>query len=390
MKQSKIITGIDIGTSKISAIVCQLKSADDIEVLGMGTSILKGIQKGLIRDESLFVNALQNCLKRAQASSNHIIKDVFVNVPNGNSRFVIETGIVQGHSDGKKLTKKDKELAMKKSIHCVEKKSQSVLHLLPINQRIDGKQMDKIQVKTFNHMEIDTGIILCDSTNLKTIFSNLKKCGLNLKGIISDYLSMGAILNTASKESHLLIDIGSQVTSFCVYSMGQLKFAHTIQIGSEQITQDLSVCLKCSISEAERVKILHGQLDKLNEQMSTEVSIQCHSGLKHVKLSLITSIIESRVNQLFQLIQKYLIHAPSYDNISLCGSGANLNGLSQWIESKTSRELSHHLGHYFKQHQINSNVMIAMGQIIYGHQIGLLKSEKGSFFKTATRKIFKD
>ena len=49
MKQSKIITGIDIGTSKISAIVCQLKSADDIEVLGMGTSILKGIQKGLIR-----------------------------------------------------------------------------------------------------------------------------------------------------------------------------------------------------------------------------------------------------------------------------------------------------------------------------------------------------
>ena len=198
---------------------------------------------------------------------------------------------------------------------------------------------------------------------------------------------MGAILNTASKESHLLIDIGSQVTSFCVYSMGQLKFAHTIQIGSEQIARSIGMPQMFDIRSGE-VKILHGQLDKLNEQMSTEVSIQCHSGLKHVKLSLITSIIESRVNQLFQLIQKYLIHAPSYDNISLCGSGANLNGLSQWIESKTSKELSHHLGHYFKQHQINSNVMIAMGQIIYGHQIGLLKSE-GHFLKLPQEKYLK-
>ena len=124
---------------------------------------------------------------------------------------------------------------MKKSIHCVEKKSQSVLHLLPINQRIDGKQMDKIQVKTFNHMEIDTGIILCGKQlKPKNHIFKFKKVWIKSKGIISDYLSMGAILNTAS-EDHLLIDIGSQVTSFCVYSMGQLKFAHTIQIGSEQL-----------------------------------------------------------------------------------------------------------------------------------------------------------
>ena len=138
---------------------------------------------------------------------------------------------------------------------------------------------------------------------------------------------------------HLLIDIGAQMTTFSVVSMGQLKFAHTIQIGSEQITQDLSICLKCSLSEAERIKVLYGQLQKFQNELSKHVTIQCHNGQQNVKVSLITSIIESRVNQLFQLIQKYLIHAPNYDDIFLSGSGANLSGLPQWIETKISEAI---------------------------------------------------
>ena len=81
MTNPRIITGIDIGTSKISVVVCQMKSTEDIQVLGLGTSVLKGVQKGVIVDASLFVNALQNCLKRAQAASDQLIEDVFINVP---------------------------------------------------------------------------------------------------------------------------------------------------------------------------------------------------------------------------------------------------------------------------------------------------------------------
>ena len=98
MSNAKVITGIDIGTSKISVVVCQMKSTEDIEILGMGTSVLKGIQKGVIIDQALFSNALQNCLKRAQAASDQLIEDVFINVPCGNSRYTIQTGIIQNES----------------------------------------------------------------------------------------------------------------------------------------------------------------------------------------------------------------------------------------------------------------------------------------------------
>lgn len=390
MNKSKIITGIDIGSSKISVIVCQLKSSDNIEVLGMGTSVLKGVQKGIIRDESLFINALQNCIKRAQASSEQVIEDVFVNIPNGNTSFSIQTGIVQSQSSGQVLTKKDREMAMQKSSQCIDKKNQSILHLIPISQRVDGQSTESFKPKVFNQMEVDTGVILCDSTNLKIVYSNLKKLGLTVKGVISDYLSMGAILiPPGSMGAHLLIDIGAQMTTFSVVSMGQLKFAHTIQIGSEQITQDLSICLKCSLSEAERIKVLYGQLQKFQNELSKHVTIQCHNGQQNVKVSLITSIIESRVNQLFQLIQKYLIHAPNYDDIFLSGSGANLSGLPQWIETKISKPLNANFDKTYKDIQINSNYMMAMGQIIYGHQIGLLTAGSGSLIKKISNKIFK-
>jgi len=391
MKQSKIITGIDIGTSKISVVIAEVKSPNNIEILGLGTSVLKSVKKGLIRDESLFVNALQNAIKRAQASSDHIISDVFVNVPNGNKRFTIQTGIVQRQTDQQVLSKSDRELAMKKSVNCVEKKNQSILHLLPINQRIDGKSSDTYKAKEFDQMELDTGIVLCDSANLKIIYSNLKKLGFKIKGVISDYLSLGAVLlPNNSKGTHLLIDIGAQVTSFCVYSMGQIQFAHTIQIGSEQITHDLSVCLKCSLSEAERIKVLYGQIEKLQNELSKNVIIHCHDGQKTIKLSLITSIIESRVNQLFQLIQKYLIHAPNYDDILISGSGSNLKGLKKWMKLKIPKPLNDNVNSIANLTQVNSNYIMAMGQIIYGHKIGLLNSSGGSLIKKITSKIFND
>jgi cell division protein FtsA len=390
MNKSKIITGIDIGSSKISVVVCQLKSSEDIEILGIGTSVLKGVKKGIICDESLFINALQNCIKRAQASSDQMIEDVFVNVPNGNTAFTIQTGIIQSQSSGQLLTKKDRETAMKKSSQCIDKKNQSILHLIPITQRIDGQSLETFKPKVFKQMEVDTGILLCDSTNLKLVVSNIKKLGMTIKGVISDCLSLGAILvPQGSMKSHLLIDIGAQMTTFCVVSMGQLRFAHTIQIGSEQITQDLAICLKCSISEAERIKVLYGQLQKFQNELSQHVPIQCHNGQQNVKVSLITSIIESRVNQLFQLIQKYLIHAPNYDDIFLSGSGSNLKGLAQWIESKIAKPLNANYDKTYKGIQINSNYMMAMGQIIYGHQIGLLSNNKPSLIKKISNKIFK-
>ena len=100
-----------------------------------------------------------------------------------------------------------------------------------------------------------------------------------------------------------------------------------------------------------------------------------------------SSIIESRVNQLFQLIQKNLIHAPNYDDIFLVGSGSNLKGLPQWIESKISKPLNSQLDKKYKDIKINSNYMISMGQIIYGHQIGLLKSSGNSIIKKISKKF---
>ena len=388
MNKSKVIAGIDIGTSKISVIVCRLKSTDNIEVLGMGTSILKGVQKGIIVDKSLFTNALQNCIKRAQAASEIIITDAFINIPNGNSKFVIQTGIVQNEL-AKPDQKSDCEQAMKKAVQCITKTDQSVMHMFPITQRMDGRS-DETSSAYFN-MEVDTGIILGDTHNLSVVYSTLRKMGLTIKGLISDYLAMSTFSSSDSdKTPHLLIDFGAQTTSVCVLIGTQIVFAQTILIGSEHITHDLSVCLKCSYSEAERIKILHGQLDKLETDLSASVTIQTHNGPQVIKLSLVTSIIESRMNQLLQLIQKYLIHSPNFEKVNILGSGSNLPGLDKWLQAKFSKPVLMQKNIKFNDISINSNYLIALGQIIYGFQIGLLKQPQHSLIRKISEKIFKN
>jgi len=147
---------------------------------------------------------------------------------------------------------------------------------------------------------------------------------------------------------------------------------------------------KCSYSEAERIKILYGELDKLQSDLSKSITIQSHNGPQVIKLSLITSIIESRMNQLFQLIHKYLTQAPNYDKIYLLGSGSNISGLSSWIKSKFSNQVVLQKNIKYNEININSNYLIALGQIIYGYQIGLLKPQQSSIISKLSSKIFKN
>ncbi len=388
MKQSNIITGIDVGTSKISVIVCDVKSAEDIEILGLGTSILKGVQKGIIKDKVLFLNSLQNSLKRAQAASNQTIQDIFINIPNGNNKFSVQTGIIQNTTD-ELLSIKYRDEAMKKSMNCIEKKDQSILHLIPITQRVDGVKTNIINSRKFETIEIDTGIILGDSANLKLVISEIKSMDLKVRGIISDFLSLGSIvLPSESSKNYLIIDCGAQLTSLSIYKGNQLIFAHTIEIGSEQITNDLSICLKCSFSEAERIKILFGQLKKFNNELAKNITINSHNGQKKIKASLVTSIIESRINQLFQLIQKYLIYAPGFDEIILTGSGSNLKGVKEWASMKLGKPIHSSNDQFQTNINITPNYIVAMGQIIYGYQRGLLKNRSQNFIDSIRKKFF--
>ena len=117
------------------------------------------------------------------------------------------------------------------------------MHMFPITQRMDGRS-DETSSAYFN-MEVDTGIILGDTHNLSVVYSTLRKMGLTIKGLISDYLAMSTFSSSDSdKTPHLLIDFGAQTTSVCVLIGTQIVFAQTILIGSEHITHDLSVCLK--------------------------------------------------------------------------------------------------------------------------------------------------
>lgn len=383
MAYDNIIASIDIGTSKVSVLVCNVVSATNMTILGMGTSILKGIHDGLIKDQAMVFNALQNALKRAQIAADIRVSNVIVNVPNGQSTLTIQTGIVQ-NSGRRKAELNDMKAAMQKSTYCINKRNQSILHLFPIDTRINGASttIKQFGEYAFDSMEVDTGIILCDTDNVTTVVDMIRKLGLTVRGIISDYLSIGAVvLPERVYDATLVIDFGAQLTNILMYQGRQLMLAQTISTGGAHITESIASCLKCSVSEAERIKVLHGQLIKSDQDLSKMISIQTHDGERHAKASLVTTVIESSMNQLAQCIKKYLRQFDQFSSIISTGSGANMRGLDAWLESRFSVPVNTNTQQTYDYFNINTNYVIAMGQIIYGAQIGLFRGQSSSFKK---------
>jgi cell division protein FtsA len=381
------IAGIDIGTSKISMVVCSLASPNKMAVLATSTSVLKGVQKGKITEPVRFVDALQNCLRRAQAMTSEVIRDVCINIPNAHARYVIQTGIVQSQSEGRSY-QQDCERAMRKAVECLDKKHQSVLHLFPINQRMDGGQKN---ADTYYNIEVDTGIIFGDTHNLDIVLSSVKALGLTIKGVISDYLAMSTFGDTDTlRRPQLIIDIGCQITSFCVVLNGQLTLAKTYMNGAQHITLAIADEFNCSYSEAERLKVLHGALRLPNVPIPSSIQVQTHLGPQLIERSRIRAVIESQVGQLFNHIQMDVPEWRQLDCIQLLGGGAQLSGLSEWLNNHQSVPVIMQKNIKYSHLFVNSNYFIAMGQLIYGYKIGLIQARDPSPIKKWISRIFKN
>ncbi|MGA0241781.1 MAG: cell division FtsA domain-containing protein, partial [Candidatus Marinamargulisbacteria bacterium] len=366
---------------------CSLTSSNKMTVLATSTSVLKGVRMGRITDPVRFVDALQNCLRRAQAMTSEVIQDICINIPNAHARYVIQTGIVQSQFEGRSY-QQDCERAMRKAVECIDKKHQSVLHLFPINQRMDGEQKN---TDTYYNIEVDTGIVFGDTHNLDIVLSSVKALGLTIKGVISDYLAMSTFGDTDTmSRPQLIIDIGRQITSFCVVLNGQLTLAKTHMKGAEHITLAIADEFSCSYSEAERLKVLHGTLSIPNAPISSSIQVQTNLGPQLIEASLLRAVIESQVAQLFKYIQMDIPGWDQLDCIQLLGGGSQLLGLSDWLNHHQSVPVIMQKNIKYSHLFVNSNYFISMGQLIYGYKIGLIQAREPSLIKKWILRVFKN
>jgi len=330
MAKSNIIVGLDVGTSKVRAIVASLKGREEIrpKIIGVGESNSLGMRKGVVIDIEEMTKSIKRAIDQAERSSGVNIEKAYVSVGGSHIKAKGSKGIVAVSRADEEVSEDDVLRAVNNASAVSLDPNREVIHVIPREFNIDGQEgIQDPRGMTGVRLEVDTLII----EGLSPYIKNLRKCltnaGIEIEGLVLNILAASeAVLTRKQKELGVLVlDFGGGTVGMSVYEERKLIHLSILPIGSAHITNDLAIGLRTSVDTAEKVKLAYGSC--LTEEISKKESIDLskidekEEGIANRRE--ISRIIEARVDEIFSLVNKEL---KRIDRERLLPAGAILIG----------------------------------------------------------------
>lgn len=390
-----LIFGLDIGSTHVTAVLAEA-SPEGFKVIGLGQSKNKGIKYGSIIDIAKTTEAIKNAKDVAEAMSGRYVSSAWVSCGGMHVRSMDSNGMLAIESG--EVTKSDLEKVIKTAQAIVLPDDQQVLHVLPKEFYIDGYRgiRNPLGIRGVR-LEVDVHMI----TGNKSYFPNALKCveqaGLKVKGFVLQQLASSlAVMTEDEKElGACLVDIGGGSTDLICYKEGAVIHTASIPIGGSHFTQDLSIGLRTSPSDAEQIKIKYGhclpQSSELDEMV--EVPNVGDAGFRTVSRRNICQIIEPRADEVYKLIfdhlEKEKLTSKMNAGLVLTGGGSSLKGFVDL--GRYNFDLPIRLGipvvnSSIKETLTTSDMAAAIGLMHYGYE----KLDRSDLDKKIKKEIHKD
>src|SRR3954454_5307743 len=309
-KENKnLIVGLDIGTSKIAAIVAEMKPEGGFEVVGMGSSPSRGLKKGVVVNIESTVNAIQRALEEAELMADCKIRDVWTGIAGSHIRSFNSHGMV---------AIKDREVAQSDVDRVVETAKaipiptdQQILHVLNQEFVIDGQEDVREPLGMSGvRLEVKVHIVTGAVSAAQNIMKCVRRCGLEVNDLILQPLASSmAVLSEDEKDLGVcLVDIGGGTTDIAVFTQGAIRHTAVIPIAGDQITNDIAMALRTPTKEAEEIKRRYGcALRELSDpQEMVEVPGVGERSSRKMSRQTLSEVVEPRVEELYSLVQAEL------------------------------------------------------------------------------------
>jgi cell division protein FtsA len=304
--ENKLIVGLDIGTSKVLAIVGEVNENNEVEIIGYGHHPATGMRKGVVANIEQTVNAIQRAVEEAELMAGCQIYSVYAGIAGAHINSFNSHGVVAVR-DGE-VDESDVERVIESAKAVAIPNDQSILHVLPQEFIIDGQEgirhpigMNGIRLEANLHM------VTASVSAEKNIEKCIRRCGLEVDDIILEQLaSCESVLTMDEKELGVfLVDIGGGTTDIAVYSEGAVRHTAVIPVAGDQITNDIAIALRTPTKSAEELKKRYGcalrQLAPAEE--SIEVKTVGDRPPRKLSKQTLAEVIEPRVEELFELIK---------------------------------------------------------------------------------------
>ncbi|ORU94351.1 MAG: cell division protein FtsA [Cycloclasticus sp. symbiont of Bathymodiolus heckerae] len=342
MKKSNdknLIVGLDIGTSKVAAIVGEITPDGSIDVIGIGSTPSKGLKKGVVVNLESTVHSIQRAIEEAELMAGCQISSVFVGIAGSHISSLNSNGVV-GIKDSE-VNSSDIDRVIDAARAVVIPADQKILHIMPQEFIIDGQEGIKEPIGMAGiRLEAKVHIVTGAVSAAQNIIKCARRCGLEVDDIILEQLaSSTSVLTDDEKELGVcLVDIGGGTTDIAVFCDGFIRHTAVIPIAGDQVTNDIAVALRTPTQHADEIKLKYAcaltQLVQQDEMI--DVPSIGDRPTRKISRGNLAEIIEPRYEELMMLVQAELRRSGFEDIVAagvvLTGGSAKVEGLVELAE----------------------------------------------------------
>ena len=334
-----IITGLDIGTSKVVALVGEVSADGTIELIGIGRHPSRGLKRGVVVDIEATVNSIQRAVQEAELMAGCEVRTVYTGIAGSHIRSLNSHGIVAIRDS--EVSQADVERVIDAAKAVAIPADQKILHILPQEFIIDNQGSIREPIGMAGvRLEARVHIVTGSVSAAQNIAKCVRRCGLEVSDIILEQLaSSHAVLTEDEKELGVcLVDIGGGTTDIAIFYEGAIQFTAVIPIAGDQVTNDIAMALRTPTKSAEAIKLSYGcAMSELASasQMIEVLSVNERLDRK-ISTKALADVVSARYEELFSLVRNELRRSGFEDLIAagivLTGGASKVNGAIELAE----------------------------------------------------------
>ncbi len=341
MADEQIIAALDIGTTKILAIVGEMDDKGDIYVIGHGQSPAEGLRRGVVVDMDKTVHSIQKAVKDAELVSGTEIDRVTVGVAGEHVRSINSHGVIAVSRSDNEVTQADVDKAIEAARAVAIPVDREIIHVIPQEFAVDEQSGIKDPVGMSGvRLEVEAHLVTASVTTARNIYRALERCHIAVDHIVLESLGISQVLlNEEELEGGaIIVDVGGDITGTALFYDSSIRHTAVVSLGGRNVTSDLAIGLRISLDQAEEIKLLYGSA--LASLVDPEEMITLTGGPgrsdREISRNVVASIIEPRMEEILSLVARELKKVHRADSVAsgllFTGGGSMLPGTIELAE----------------------------------------------------------
>ncbi|MBU0983439.1 MAG: cell division protein FtsA [candidate division Zixibacteria bacterium] len=341
MAGDNIVAALDIGTTKIVCLIGEMDEHGDIYVIGHGISPAEGLRRGIVVDMDKTVRSIRKAVDDAQLVSGVEVDRVTVGIAGEHVRSINSHGVIAVSRSDNEITAMDVKRAIEASRTVAIPVDREIINVVPQAFSVDDQSGVKDPVGMSGvRLEVEAHIVTASVTSAKNIYRSLERCNLAVDHMVLESMALAEVLLTDDdiEAGCILIDMGGDITSLSIFYDGAIRHTAVIPLGGKNVTNDVAIGLRTSLTQAEDLKRTHGAALASIVDASEMITVPGAGNRsdKEVSRNVLASIIEPRVEEILSLAGREIKKAIPADaltaGIVVSGGGALLPGSIELAE----------------------------------------------------------